>query len=427
MFNEALKNEKNHIISNKTLENTRWIALFGQLAAVTLIYFGFGFELPLLSCLLVIGLAAMVGVAEFIYTRFHVQLSRFMVLSLLSFDIIQLGVLLYLTGGLTNPFAIMLIAPVAISATVLPKKDIILLVIVVVVIATILVWQYQPLPWYDSGFAIPTLYVLGLWTALVLTMGFIASYAALISYQSRNLARGLAEARLTIAREQQKTALGSLATAVAHKLGSPLNTITLIAHDLEQVKTKKDLKDDIKTLIEETDRCRHILGELNEDAFTLGHEAQDPMPLTLMVQGLISEQFEDSAEMIEIKTQVKESEAEPIITRRPELFHPFEILIDNAVQFAKSHVTIALDWDKNAITITIDDDGEGFPPAILSRLGTPYVSSRGGKDGHMGLGIFIAKTMIEQMEGKLVLANHQDGGGRAKIIYPRQNIDVTGS
>ncbi len=434
------------VVSNMVLGGVRWVALLGQLLTLVIVYFGFGFHLPIAACLAAVSASALVGLWQAVVTRNNTKLSRRAVLGLLIFDTLQLGVLIYLTGGLANPFAILLIAPVTVSSTVLPQRDTTLLVVLVVVMASLLSIYHQPLPWFNSGgeFIIPTLYIGGLWAALVLAAIFIATYAGLVSRQSRSLARGLADARLTMAREQQMVALGSLATAAAHKLGSPLNTIMLIAHELkvelkgklksELTQTKHtsvghtkaviSIREDISALIDETERCRKILAELNEDAIKLGQETDDPLPVTALVTSFIDERFDDIKHIITITGDSQDGTAEPLVIRRPELLHPLEVVIENAAQFAKSTVTVRLVWGAKLLNITIEDDGTGFQSAVLSRLGDPYNSSRQGKDGHMGLGIFIALTMIEQMGGRLTLENRQSGGARVQISYPRNKIDM---
>jgi len=415
-------------ITTSMLANVRWIALTGQISAIMIVHFGLGFPLPLLPCLLVIGISALVGLWQTLTTYHGGQISKRWVFTLLGFDTLQLAVLIYLTGGLANPFAIMFLAPITVSATILSQRETAALVMLVVGLVSVLALYHYPLPWLASSLELPPLYMAGLWAALVLTTVFIAIYAGLVASQARRLARGLAEARLTLEREQQMVALGSLATAAAHKLGSPLNTITLVAHDLdrhlEMPADMDSLRDDILLLKQETERCRQILAELNEDAINLGRESWNPMPVSALIQGLIEERFEDTRQMIEVDVTASESSPEPRVTRRPEILHSLETLIDNAVQFARQRVLIHLTWDDNRFRLVIDDDGPGFQSSVLARLGDPYVSSRAGAGGHMGLGIFIAYTMVEQINGQIRLMNRKEGGARVVLIFPRRGIDV---
>ena len=419
------------LVSNAVLENIRWMALFGQALAILTVQFGFDFDLPLWPCLGVIGASAAVGIIQKIAAQRADNLSVNTVFGLLVFDSVQLAVLVYWTGGLINPFAIMFLAPVTVSATVLPPRHTIGLVAVVVAMASILTVFHQPLPWDEAMPDLPQLYITGLWVALVLTTIFIALYAGMISRQSRNLARGLTEARLIMAQEQQMVALGSLATAAAHKLGSPLNTITLIAHELSHLDPKKDfaaITEDLTLLKAETERCRQILAELNQDAISLGEETDDPMPITALVSSLVDNRFEDIRSLISITGEALDDSKEPMVIWRPDLLHSLETLVDNAGQFTRDEVRIAITWDAQTLTIQIDDDGPGFQSSILSRLGEPYNSSRAGSEGHMGLGVFIAKTMVENLGGWVQLVNRKGGGGaRVTVSYPRHAIDSAGT
>ena len=415
------------LVSNKTLENIRWIALFGQMLAILVVHFGLGFSLPLTSCLVVIVLSAAVGLIQKSISQKNDNLSLNTVFALLAYDIVQLAMLIYLTGGLLNPFAILFLAPITVSATVLPQRHTYYLVTIVVILVSILAVYHNPLPWGDTALNVPKLYVLGIWSALVISSIFIAAYAGMISRQSRDLARGLAEARLTMAKEQQMVALGSLATAAAHKLGSPLNTITLIAHEFDNLDPQKDynlIKEDLQALKDETERCRLILAELNSDAVTLGSETDDPMPISALINSLLDERLPDLKSIVNLQHQSLDGTNQPMVIWRADLLHPLETLIDNAGQYAKTKIDINLEWSMRDIKIEIEDDGPGILSSVLARLGEPYNSSRSGEDGHMGLGVFIAKTMIENIGGQLTLVNKRGGkGARATIILPRDTID----
>ena len=412
------------------LSLVRWIALSGQLAAILFVYFILSYPLPLITCLVLVAASALVGFWQAVATADSKQFSRRAVLLLLSFDIVQLGVLLYLTGGLANPFSVMLLAPVTISATVLRQQETATLVVLTMVVATVLAFYHFPLPW-ASIFSLEPLYVAGLWFALVLTTVFVALYAGLVSSESRKLARGLAEARLSLEREHKMVSLGSLATAAAHKLGSPLNTITIIAHELEHLadgktnsKQYQHFIDDIRQLKEETERCRAILAELNDDAVLLGNESTDPVTISAFLKSLMEERFADIITMLSMEVNANEAIAEPMVTRRPELIHPIETLVDNAAHFTETSIGLGLSWDEMNFTITIRDDGPGFQSSVLASLGDPYASSREGVDGHMGLGVFIAMTMVNHVGGSIKIGNRKTGGAEAILTYPREGFDA---
>lgn len=408
----------------------RWVALAGQFLAIISVYFVVGFDLPLGACLSVVALSGLVGFWQAFNTSYNRQLTGQKTLLLLSFDTVQLAALLYLTGGLANPFSVLMIAPVTVSAMVLRPRQTAFLVMLVSALASILVFQHYPLPWSADGFTLPPLYLLGLWMALLLTTIFVAAYAGSLANESRKLARGLAEARLTLEREHKMVSLGSLATAAAHKLGSPLNTITLIAHELERYSAgpksgeeQAHFQEDIVQLKEETERCRAILAELNEDAIQLGHESEDPVAISAFIRNLMETRFSDISDVLHIKVVNTETAPEPLVTRRPELIHPVETLVDNAAQFAVTEVEILISWTEGEFTISVRDDGPGFQSAVLSRLGDPYASSRTGVDGHMGLGVFIAMTMVSHVGGNMSIGNRKTGGAEAVLTYPRQGFD----
>ena len=428
MSDQAFRNT-GMMINTASLTLVRWIAMSGQLATIFIVHIGLGFPLPLEACLGLILISAMVGLWQAVSARDGMQMRRRTVFGLLFFDTVQLAALLYLTGGILNPFAILLLAPATISATVLSGRETAALVVLVAVLASLLAFYHNPLPWGENAPELPVLYIGGLWVALVLATVFVTAYAGILARQSRQLAEGLAEARLTLEREEQMVSLGALATAAAHKLGSPLNTITLIAHDLELLRNEgadDDAYDeDISQLREEVERCRKILAELNEDATNLGQQMNEPQPLTAFVSGLIDERFADIRDMLRVEIDKKATGPMPQISRRPELIHPLETLVDNAAQFAQERVVLVVSWNEDEFSIQVDDDGPGIQSAVLARLGEAYISSRMGTEGHMGLGIFIANTMVRHVQGQLSITNIRGGGARAMLSYPRRGFDTT--
>ena len=436
------------LINSQQLAQLRWFAIIGQLLAVLIVHFGLDYPLPIRACLAVIALSIGVGVmlhglhvfwgrrsltsfprpstyASFLSRRWMSNNAAF---ALLIFDAIQLALLLGLTGGLTNPFAILLLAPVTVSAMLLPKMKTIILVALVAVLASALFVFYLPLPSASASiaheFMLPRDYMIGLWVALVVAAAFIAIYIGLLSRHAQNMTRALADARMTMAREEKMMSLGSLAAAAAHKLGSPLNTITLIGHELDALLTDSNrsdvaLRQEINTLKTECERCRRILAELSEDATNDANMHPEPVSVLTLLQGLVEERFSDIGPMLKIKLGKKRRKSFPHITPRPDILYSLEMIIDNAVQFAHSCVEIWLNWDADTIRISVFDDGKGFPSSVLSRLGSPYNSTRRHVDGHMGLGLFIAITMIEALGGHIRVTNSKAGGAMVVVAMPR--------
>mgnify|MGYP000192939899 CR=1 FL=1 len=182
--------------------------------------------------------------------------------------------------------------------------------------------------------------------------------------------------------------------------------------------------DDIRQLKEETERCRAILAELNDDAVLLGNESTDPVTISAFLKSLMEERFADIATMLSMEVNANEAIAEPMVTRRPELIHPIETLVDNAAHFTETSIGLGLSWDEMNFTITIRDDGPGFQSSVLASLGDPYASSREGVDGHMGLGVFIAMTMVNHVGGSIKIGNRKTGGAEAILTYPREGFDA---
>jgi len=418
----------NDLINSNQLAIVRWIALAGQLLTVIIVYIGLGYELPLTVTLGVILLSAVVNIGHLLYNRNRARMTNHEAFVLLTFDTLQLFALLFLTGGLTNPFAVLLLAPVTVSASLLTLRYTFTLMLMVAVLASLLSVYHLPLPWGGDTPHLPVVYLIGLWVALVLAVAFIGIYTGLLASHARNVVRALSDARFNMAQEQQMLSLGSLATVAAHKLGSPLNSITLISHELEELldenADRAELAKEIGALKIETERCRQILAGLNEDANQIDQMSHDPVAAMALIQGLVDDRFTDIRDMIHLTSTGSREGPAPVLSRRPDINHSLEMVIDNAAQFAKTKVTIDVSWNAASVIISVIDDGPGFKTAILNRLGQPYNSSRAGADGHMGLGLFISSTMIEGLGGQFKVSNRKESGAVVTFILPRASVDV---
>jgi two-component system, sensor histidine kinase RegB len=401
----------------ETLVKLRWLAIGGQLAAVMVVNLGFGFPLPMAAIIAIV--AVSVALNFLLTTGYPIthRLSDRAAAALLGFDVVQLAGLLYLTGGLENPFAILFLAPVMISATTLPPGRTLALGALALVSTTLLTVWHQPLPW-NPGEAIrlPPLYVLGVWLAILLGLTFIGVYAWRVAEESRQLGRALAATELVLAREQHLSQLDGLAAAAAHELGTPLATIALVVKELERsIDADDPHRDDILLLKEQTARCRQILAKIA----TLGTEPAEQLRSVGLRQ--LIEEVSAPQRPFHVKLAVEASGVgpEPRTQRSPGLIYGLENLIDNAVDFATTTVTIEADWSPGNVTLTISDDGPGFPPDILRRLGEPYVTTRkmddGGEGGGLGLGLFIAKTLIERSGASFTADNGRKAGRGAEI------------
>jgi two-component system, sensor histidine kinase RegB len=415
-----------------TLVRLRWFAVIGQTTAVLVVYIGLDFELPIWACLAVIALAGWLNVALRVRFRMTQRIEPERAAWLLAFDIAEISILLFLTGGLENPFSFLLLAPVLLSATALPPRLTFLLGCFAAVCTTILAFYYYPLPWdADEPFKLPPVYVMGVWLATLLALGFIGVHAWQLTEEARQLADALAATELVLAREQHLSQLDGLAAAAAHELGTPLSTITVIATELERaIEADSPYADDIGLLREQAQRCRSILAKLTE--LESGGEPFDRMPLSSLIEEVVAPHRDFG---VDIKVSLTPRDAsEPIGGRNPAILYGLGNLLENAVDFARERVDVKADWSADDIAVTITDDGPGFAPEILDRIGEPYVTSKrrrrmnvdvNGEGGGLGLGFFIAKTLLERSGATLDFENSRspEGGAVVRVRWGRTDFE----
>ena len=416
-----------------TLVRLRWLAVIGQTTAVLVVYWGLDFELPIWACLSVIALAAWLNVAIRIRFPSTYRLEPERAAWLLAFDTAELAVLLFLTGGLQNPFAFLFLGPVLISATALPPRMTLMLGGFAIACATLLVFVHGPLPWdSDPPLELPSVYVMGVWLSILLAIAFIGLHAWEITEDSRQLADALAATELVLAREQHLSQLDGLAAAAAHELGTPLSTITLIAKELEiAIKPGSEHADDVRLLSEQARRCRTILGKLTELS---SGEPFDRMKLSSLIEEVIAP-HRNFGVAISVAL-APNGYAEPIGARNPAVLYGLGNLLENAVDFANQKVEVAASWSAEDIDVTITDDGPGFAPEIMERIGEPYVTAHRRKHQNMdgevpahasglGLGFFIAKTLLERSGAILEFENRPspEHGARVRIQWERSEFE----
>jgi two-component system sensor histidine kinase RegB len=393
-----------------TLVRLRWLTVIGQTTAVLVVYFGLEFELPVWACLAVIALSAWLNVA--LRLRFHMtqRLEPDRAAWLLAFDVAELAVLLYLTGGLQNPFSFLFLGPVLLSATALPPRFTVILGGFAIACATVLVFTHYPLPWDpDDPLTLPPIYMFGVWLSILLAIGFIGVYAWQITEESRQLSDALAATELVLAREQHLSQLDGLAAAAAHELGTPLSTIAVIAKELENaIPAEAPHGDDVRLLREQAKRCRDILSKITQ--LSSSGEPFDRMPVAALMEE-VAAPYRNFGVAIDVRIAGDES-PEPVVARNPAVLYGLGNLMENAVDFAAERVTVAASWTEDTVEISISDDGPGFAAEIIARIGEPYVTSRpdldkDDKPSGLGLGFFIAKTLLERSGATLSFENRK--------------------
>ncbi len=425
----------------RTLTRLRWLAVVGQTFAVALVHFSLGFPLPLAQCLLLISLSAVLNILLALEWPGNLQLSANSSGILLGYDIAQLAGLLFLTGGMNNPFAFLFLVPVTVSATSLPLYWTLALSGFAFLSATLLTVFHMPLPWDERvPLVIPATYTAGMWAALAAATIFAALYARRIAVEARQMSLALTAAELVLARGQRLNALDGLAAAAAHELGTPLATIALVSKELKrEIPQNSPYTDDIDLLISQAARCREILARLSSrDAPADSIFGQ--VTLSAMIEDLVAPlRGSDVAVKIDSAPDKPGSgQTEPVFRRNPAITYGLGNLLENALDFAKGEVRVQGRWSTPAVSITVMDDGPGFDPAIISRLGDPFVTTRPGYDplpegeeaaqGHqgMGLGLFIAKTLLERTGASVAIANRKlpEQGAVITVTWPRSRIDV---
>jgi len=418
-----------------TLVMLRWIAVLGQLTAVLIakLVLTLHFELGLV----ILTIAASV-VANLLSARLlpgHRRLSEREAALMLAFDLMQLGLLLYLTGGLNNPFALLILAPVTIAATVLHLRSTLFLATLAIVLITVL-WPWHLALSTATGqvLELPPLFLSGFWIALLIGILFLGVYARQVTTEMHAMGEALLATQLALTREQQLTDLGGVVAATAHELGTPLATIKLVSGEmLDELGDRPELHADAALIREQADRCRDILR-------SMGRAGKDDLQLrSAPLESVVREAAEPHLDRgkalhFEVIPASDTDLRQPIILRRPEIVHGLRNLIQNAVDFSDRSVSIESSWGPDAVSVRIADDGPGFPASVIGRIGTPYMrrrrqpedqARRPGYEG-MGLGLFIAKTLLERSGARLSFSNGSEGdlGGGAVVLveWPRDKV-----
>jgi len=425
----------------RTMILLRWFAIIGQLAAITVAQQVYDIQLELGLCYLAIGASVIANlVAIFVFPE-NKRLSEVENMLMVMFDLLQLSFLLFLTGGLNNPFALLVLGPVTISAAVLSLRSTVLLGGTAIVLVTLLSQFHFPLR-TSMGFILEMadLFVFGNWIALIIAIVFISAYSVRVTSEIHSMSEALFATQMALSREQKLTDLGGVVAAAAHELGTPLATIKLASGELiEELADRPDLLEDARLIREQADRCRDILRDMGRTGKDDLHMRQAPL-MAVVQEAAEPHLTRGKAVRFDV---LKDARNQPVILRKPEVIHGLRNLIQNAVDFARNQVLIEADWTADLVTLRIMDDGRGFPPHLLGRIGDPFVRRRRSTPDRsvrpeyegMGLGLFIAKTLLERSGAELSFANASDQidppstenvfvGAIVKVTWRRAEIDA---
>jgi two-component system sensor histidine kinase RegB len=431
------QNARSNWMRLRTLVLVRWFAIAGQVLALVIGQQLYGLKLALGPCAIAIGLSVLTNLLAVVIFPDNRRLSEAETVLTLLFDTLQLSLLLAFTGGLNNPFALLILAPVTIAATVLPSRSTLLLASCAVGMVTIVGLVHIPLRTENNNLLeMPVVFVFGFWVAIVTGIVFISIYTRRVTAEMTSMSEALLATQMALAREQKLTDLGGVVAATAHELGTPLATIKLVSAELmEELQDAKDLHSDAQLIHEQAERCGDILR-------SMGRAGKDDLhlritPWSALVREAAEPHLDRGKNVKFVFSQNLEFDMDqPKTLRKPEVIHGLRNLIQNAVDFAQSEVRIDVGWSEAEIFVTISDDGSGFAPQVINRIGDPFMrrkkhdaqsSARPGYDG-MGLGLFIAKTLLERSGSELEFLNastdHSLRGAVVRGVWPRGKLEA---
>ncbi len=397
----------------------RWIAIVGQLSAIFFVALVIKIEIPFFEALIIILFSVALNFYSYLEERINKTISNIKAFLFLLFDTLQLGILLFLTGGIVNPFSILILAPVITSASYLPALLTVILSSISIIIIIVLNFYFIPLN-LGNQFILPTIYNFGVVTSLIITVIFIAIYAYLFASSSRNISNALSVSKLQLLNQKKITEIGSLSAAAAHELGTPLNTIFLILNDLirdKKLNEDKNISKDIKLLKSQAERCRQILKKLSQNPLKL----KDKFLEKVKISDLVKINFDKFNKNKQLNLFEINEENQFEIIFRDEIMYALGNIIQNAIFYSKKFVIVELNYLKKNVIIKISDDGNGFPKDIIDKLGEPYISKN---NRGMGLGIFISKNLIENMGGKILFYNSKQNQAIVEINFDNSILHV---
>ncbi len=422
-LSDLLKFEEDLLLEKKTVVILRWIALIGQLLTIYFVHFIVGFNLPIIFCSLTIFCGGLTNI--FIQFNFRKnQLSNIESTILLFYDVIQLAVLIYLTGGVTNPFIIFLIVPALISSTLLNLASTLFLSIITIMSLILLTFNYYPLPSEGNlHFHVPDYYIYSIPSALVIALIFLNYFGFRFGYEARRRGNALNKLELVLAKEQELESIGHQAAAAAHSLGTPLSTITVIAKELKkEIVDNKEFKDDVDTILEQAKKCGDILKKISQNQIV-----DDEYVKNITLQDLlfeITKSFENITEK-NLNLNLENAKKRISIKRSAELTYGIRNFVGNAVKFSKKNININLVGNNQTTTLQISDDGPGFPDDIYKIIGEPYITTKSKKlksKAGLGLGTFIGKTLLERKKANIEFLKSSNGGALVEISWNNKDF-----
>jgi len=416
-FSTLFRTKENLNLDKNTLTILRYIAIFGQFIAINIVFFYLELQFPLKESYIII----LIGLITNLFLQFKVkvnQLKDTYASLFLLYDLFQLSSLLYLTGGILNPFSILLIIPTIVSSTFLSMGTTIILGVITSFLLLILTFNHLPLPGFDQNiFDVPNFYKQGILTAILIGLVFLSYFGIRFAGETKKRSEALRKLQEVISKEYELESLGGQAAAAAHSLGTPLATISVVAKELKkEIGGDKETSKDIDLLISQTKRCSEILKKISkkqikEDVFLSSIKFED------LLEEIINSFKETSSK--DINLIVENDNNKIAIQRTPEIIYGLRNFIGNAVKFSKSQVNINLRSDQKIIEIKINDDGPGIPEDIIQKMGEPYIKSKSKElsdNSGLGLGTFLGKTLLERQGGQLIFKRNSKLGGALIIL-----------
>ncbi len=416
---------KQYSLKKSIYINLRWIGILGQLISVYLVYFYFNFNFNFLASNIFITLG-IVGNLYLIFIYKKTQLTDRSAFINLVIDIIQLSGLIYLTGGVKNPFIIFLIIPSVFASSNLGFKTNSMLVLITTIFILFLTFFSQDLPGsLGDHFHVSNYYFYAIPLALIIALLFLNYFAIIFGVESKRRKEALNKMEEIMAKEHEMLSLGGQAAAAAHSLGTPLSTIKIITHELsKQLKNQKDVIQDIELLSSQVERCNEILKRLSLNP----NEEDEFIDEDLSIRDYLNEiirSFKETSEK-DFILDIDQDRNSKKITKSIEIVYGLRNFIGNANKFSKNKIFIGLKSNLNLTEVTIEDDGDGYPNDILSKIGEPYLRSEKTTDKEkkgLGLGLFIGKTLLEKNFATVNCQNSKKRGG-AEVVIRWQNKDL---